>query len=152
MKAQKQLFHHRPDQGEWGDCWRTVLACLLDVAPEEVPHFNEGSPEGVRKDPVKVDVETRTWLARRGITLVGVRFNGDVPLETVLNSAGEASHGLHYILSGTSRTGVNHCVIGHGNEITWDPSLTDAGIVGPLDDGTWWVEWLVMPAKLRVAA
>ena len=36
----------------------------------------------------------------------------------------------------------NHTVICQGDRIVWDPSLTDAGIVGPMDNNYWFVEWL----------
>jgi hypothetical protein len=42
---------------------------------------------------------------------------------------------------------VNHTVVCRGGRIEWDPSMDDAGIVGPCDDGFYWVTWLI-PAAL----
>lgn len=39
MIKRKQLYRHRPEDEIFGDCHRTVIACLLDKEPWEVPHF-----------------------------------------------------------------------------------------------------------------
>ena len=42
MKELKQLNLHRPEEGLIGDCFRTCIACLLDMpAPDHVPHAYE---------------------------------------------------------------------------------------------------------------
>lgn len=33
MKYNKQLFRHHPEQGIFGDCHRTAIACMLDLEP-----------------------------------------------------------------------------------------------------------------------
>jgi hypothetical protein len=38
MTPHKQRFRHDPANGIYGDCWRTAIACLLDIQPEEIPH------------------------------------------------------------------------------------------------------------------
>lgn len=42
MTPYKQLYGHNPDQGIFGDCFRTALGCLLNLPPEKVPHFYDG--------------------------------------------------------------------------------------------------------------
>ena len=42
MRPQQQKFKHDPANGSYGDCFRTALACILDLDRDEVPHFNEG--------------------------------------------------------------------------------------------------------------
>jgi len=32
---QSQLFHHRPEQGIWGDCHRTCIANILEKPAED---------------------------------------------------------------------------------------------------------------------
>ena len=49
---------------------------------------------------------------------------------------------VYWLLTATSRTGVHHVVVCRNGEIAHDPSQTDAGIVGPCDDGYWWVEFV----------
>jgi len=43
MRPQKQKFAHKPDEGVFGDCFRTALAAILDLDRDDVPHFNEGA-------------------------------------------------------------------------------------------------------------
>ena len=45
MKPVKQLFHHDPANGVWGDCFRAVIASVLSLPVEAVPHFFDGNPE-----------------------------------------------------------------------------------------------------------
>lgn len=83
------------------------------------------------------------FLAERGLTQVAQAYDGQVSLERVLEWIG-FNHvpQLHFMVTGQSRTGCNHVVIANVGGIIWDPSLTDSGIVGPCDDGHWWVTFL----------
>jgi hypothetical protein len=134
---QKQLFRHRPAEGIIGDCHRTAIACLLDLAVEAVPHFGAVHWES----PADFSGAFERWLQEQGFRTVVIVY--DCPLEQVLACIGSQNKGAYYILGGMSRTGVNHSVLGCGGEIAWDPSLDDAGIVGPCDDGFYWVTFLV---------
>jgi hypothetical protein len=149
MIKRKQLFPHKPDEGIWGDCLRTALACLLDVEPDAVPHFNERADGRDDQDVARLVNE---WVGSKGLALISVFFNGETPLDDVLAAAAYGSFGMPFLLSGTSRSGCDHVVICKGSEIVWDPSQVDSGIIGPLKDGRWMIEWLVMPAKLEQAA
>jgi hypothetical protein len=144
MTPHKQLFRHKPEEGQIGDCWRTSIACLLDKRPEEVPHLIEtcwqDHEEGRRR--------TAAYLATQGLASIEYAMTGD--LRDVLRSVGGINPGLHYLLGGMSRTGVNHSVVCCDDAIVWDPSITDAGIIGPMDDGFYWITWLV-PLALRKA-
>lgn len=142
MTPQKQLSRHLPHEGIIGDCWRTTIACLLDLQPCQVPHFCDGERWN---DTIAANSATRTWLRRRGLDFIEYAMAGD--LTDVLRSVGACNPSLYYLLGGTSRTGVNHSVICRDDCIVWDPSITDAGIVGPMDDGYYWITWLV-PALL----
>ena len=42
MTPYKQLNHHDPDNGIIGDCYRTAIACLLDLPPDALPNYCEG--------------------------------------------------------------------------------------------------------------
>ena len=43
MTPHKQLNRHRPEEGVFGDCYRTAIACLLDLRPQDVPHVADTS-------------------------------------------------------------------------------------------------------------
>jgi hypothetical protein len=133
----KQLFRHDPDSGVYGDCYRTVVACLLGKEPAEVPHFCDGPDDG------KVADRVRTFLRPQGMALIEVPFGPDLDLAVALQIGSARSEGMHYLLTGKSKIGSNHVVICRGDEIVHDPSLTNSGIVGPCSGGLFWIGWLV---------
>lgn len=142
MTPYKQLNRHKPSDGLIGDCWRTSIACLLDKRPEEVPHFCDTC----WNDGVTAARNARSYLATQGLSHIEYAMAGD--LVSVLASVGASNPGLYYLLGGNSKTGCGHSVVCCDSEIVWDPSLDDVGIVGPMDDGYFWVTWLV-PAKIQ---
>lgn len=140
MKVQKQLFRHKPDEAIYGDCHRTAIACALGLDAHEVPHFMNGT-NGKGPAP-EAHNEVEKWLNERGITQINMIFDGSLSVEMVLQSVkniNQSSSGFCYILGGESATGVNHSVVCCDGAIVCDPSLDDAGIVGPCDDGFYWV-------------
>lgn len=135
MKFHKQRFRHRPEQGEFGDCCRTVYACLLGFEPEDIPNF------GVHyADRDAFHEAERGWLNAIGYTTFLTGISGEWPLDQVLAFTKGANAQAYLMLTGTSRTGCNHVVIVKDGEIIHDPSLDDAGIIGPAADGNWWIE------------
>jgi hypothetical protein len=139
MKVQKQLNRHRPDEGIFGDCHRTAIACVLDMDAKDVPHFMDG------KHDCEADASHRAveaWLNERGLTHINVLFPGETSFDLVLQSVKNSNPngGPHvFILGGRSRNNVNHSVVCCDGEIVCDPSIDSSGIVGPMDDGYWWV-------------
>lgn len=138
MTPLKQANRHKPDEGVWGDCHRAAIASVLNLPLDDVPHFHDrGRP------PAEAYAHVEEWLNTRGLTAINVIYPGSVPLcdllMTVANSNDTRTTRLVYLLSGESRTGCDHVVVCCGREIAHDPSLTNAGIVGPCSDGYWWV-------------
>ncbi len=132
----KQIFHHDPANGVWGDCQRAAIASILDRDPESVPHFFH---DGCTGDVANKRIDD--WLAMINLKMVFVPF-ADAQLQDVLDLQKRFQPGLHYMLVGKSRTGVSHVVVCKDDAIVHDPSLTDAGIVGPTDEGLYWVQFL----------
>lgn len=132
MTPLKQRNHHRPDEGIYGDCHRAAIASILELPLDDVPHFCDLNlyPE----DWVKHE---REWLHARGLTAITQVYDGR--LADVLHSVGALNPDTYCILGGTSKTGCGHSVVICNGEIVHDPSLTDAGIVGPMKDGWYWV-------------
>ncbi|TBE67468.1 hypothetical protein [Rhizobium ruizarguesonis] len=149
IQKHQQLFRHDPDNGIYCDCFRTTIACLLHLPPEQVPHFCCGPDDG------KTDERVRDFLRPQGLVLLGINFMGDCDRAQILKLGEHYSQGLHYLLTGTSRNGSNHVVICKGSEIIHDPSIDQSGIVGPTKDGLWLIEWLVKVAphdEVEIAA
>lgn len=136
MIYRKQLFRHRPNIGEVGDCHRTAIACMLDLEPSLVPHFGLAFWE----QPEKFHAAFEEWLSGRGYRTVTVAYS--CTLEEVLQAQGHFQADVRYLLGGRSRNGTNHTVVGRGGRVEWDPSIDDSGIVGPCLDGHYWVTWL----------
>lgn len=137
MTPFKGLLQHDPDNGVWGDCYRTAIGCLLDLPPDEVPHFADG---GIV--PEKTQKAIQAWLAPRHIALMGFPFLGE--LADVLRAMKLVNPGVHYLLAGQSRTGVAHVVVARDDRIVHDPSPSNPGIIGPEDDGFYWVHILAI--------
>ena len=134
MKPQKQAFLHNPEAGVYGDCWRTAIACLLDMDRDSVPHFYAGGDSGEQID------ETNTWLNERGMMLVQIPLPPDFQLSH-LGELGWIPKDAHILLSGKSPRGTSHVVIANGNgEIAFDPAIPGGGLIGPDDEtGCYWV-------------
>lgn len=146
MIYRKQLNGHDPDQGIWGDCFRTCIACLLDMEPEEVPHFADGDVTGKQV----VDACQR-WLGERGLYLVCMHYEAEHSLRDIMQSVTHNNPGLRYMVSGKSPRGTCHVVVFKDDAVDWDPGLgevsdPDESLVGPCDcdDGRefWFVEFI----------
>lgn len=145
MRFVKQKFRHKPDQGIHGDCARTVIACLLDLDPDDVPHLQRECDA-----QEQADLHDR-FLRDRGFCRITIPFQ----VERVADALGIGAHysgDMPWLLVGRSRNDTNHVVICKGAEIVWDPALDDSGIVAPSDDGYFWIEWIVRPLSESEAA
>ena len=135
VNPRKQLFRHDPENGVHGDCHRTAIAAILDMPTHEVPHFYDvGVTDG--------NLRITDFLAKHNKSQIVMCFNCD-DYVMVAQSIDIHNPGRPALLSGRSRTGVNHTVVVQFGSIICDPSLDDSGIIGPCDDGYIWVEYLV---------
>lgn len=139
MKPQKQLFRHKPQDGIYGDCHRTAIAIVLDMDAKDVPHFMHG--KAGEAGAVEAFAEIEKWLNTRGLMAISILFPGEVPLPELLRTIAFCNPNSRpvFILGGRSKNGVNHSVVCCDGEIACDPSQDDSGIVGPCDDGFYWV-------------
>lgn len=133
---------HEPANGEWGDCLRASLASILELQIDEVPHFMDGGPSAG-----DLDAAMAGWLELRGLGQVVIHAPGE--LAAILKNLESVAPGAFYLLGGTSRNGLEHCVVGCGGSIAHDPS--DACIVGPLSNGHYRIVFLT-PFARRSAA
>lgn len=141
MKCHKQANLHDPDNGVWGDCYRTVLACLLDMERDDVPHYVNtlDSARWVTDIQPKYD----DWLAERGVQELAISYTSD-SVEGILELQGNMLCSKYPCqLIGMSATQVNHVVIVADGTIIHDPSRNDSGIIGPTTEGVYWLVWLI---------
>ena len=140
MKFNKQKFKHDPLNGMIGDCHRTAIACILNLEPEQVPHYIEQYWNQENGGEL-ADKAFNKWLLERNLEITDIAFN--CSLEEILNMKNHYSPNAYYILSGQSRNGTNHTVVAKGGEIIWDPAIDNSGILGPCHDGLYWVGYIV---------
>ena len=141
MKPQKQRFLHNPPES-YGDCFPTALASLMNIDRDDVPHFWDGGkePEGGWYAPV------REWLAKYNLTYLSLPVAAD--LKTTLGMMGDFNPGVFYLLSGNGGRVGNHTVVAKDDEIIWDPHPDNSGLVGPCEDGFYWIDFL-LPANIH---
>ena len=144
MTPFKQHFLHDPDKGIDGDCFRTVIACLLDVHPSDVPHVYSN---GATTEDGNTAIQN--YLADRGLTLARIALAGT--MEQIMHGMKVGSPGIHYLLSGKSPRGFDHVVVCLDDAIVHDPHPDGTGITDPCDGGVYWVEILV-PLSMRSEA
>lgn len=149
MRFHTQAFRHDPDNGVFGDCYRTAVACLLDMERDDVPHVYD-------KGYVNETPGTEPMLAflnSQSLHLIWCNFPGEMSLTDALRSADLFGNKLPFLLSGTSKNGTNHVVVCADAKIIHDPSIDQSGIVGPCNEGYWVIEWIVpFPAYVEGGA
>lgn len=136
MRQNKQAFLHNPAAGIWGDCFRTAVSCVLELPRDEVPHvFHDGC------DGRTADDRMNKWLQDRGLMQFVIAFHGDgMSLEQVLAPVNSACGGSpEYLLYGRSKNDTDHVVVCRDGKVVWDPSQDESGIIGPCNDGHWWI-------------
>lgn len=141
MSPHEQLIKHDPENGHYGDCYRTCIAVILDLHPSEAPHawssVGSWEPESLY-----------AWLEEQGIGRFALGWPGEgVELSNMLALTVGPNANVPAILSGVSGLGCNHSVVVMNGEIVCDPSGN--GLVGPMDDGMWNLELLVIGHQWR---
>lgn len=160
MTPQKQLVKHDPENGKWGDCYRTCLAVILGMDAADVPNF---CCQVEFPDTDKYGLSAaRDWLSGRGLAIFNSPFLAEVSFGELLVSLGVHSPGVPAIITGMGPRGVNHCVIAMDGKVFCDPHTgghVDDALTGPAlnDDGSefWWVEIIAFkpsPACAEAAA
>lgn len=144
MLEHKQLYLHIPEKGLIGDCYRTCIACILNLEVEDVPHFYADlwKPGESSVDQALVDKLAIEWLKQRGILVV------QFPLKAVDNeqfykwAAAYIAPEIYFMLGCNSSQG-GHAVVVRSDGYMWDPSKNNTGCVGPMDDGYYWITLLI---------
>lgn len=107
------------ENGECGDCWRCCIACILQIAPAEVPHFVEDYKS-------HAFVESAKWLRQRGIWLIEGQSlkhpDWDCPeveeLPIIATGPSCRSKGM----------GQHHAVVTINGDVVYDPHPSNAGL------------------------
>lgn len=144
MRFYKQRVMHDPDNGKTGDCFRTCIACMLDVDPSRVPNFMHLEYKG--DTMVAVWRKVNKWLAtRHGVQMVEIPFviDPDTDFELQVLGIGRRFKDMKYLFSGLSPRGYQHCTIYQEGRLLHDPSPLSGGIVGPDEDSLVWAGFFI---------
>lgn len=110
-----QLILHDPKNNQYGDCFRTCIACLLEIQDtSSIPHF-------CNNDNVKWVPDLNKWLSNIGYGYISVTGISNAWFKNQLLYT-------HHIISGMSQRGTGHSVIGLNGEIVWDPHPSRNGL------------------------
>ncbi|MDW3181758.1 hypothetical protein [Roseobacter sp.] len=153
MVRQKQRIRHNPARGKFGDCYRTCVAMVMGLDPEDVPHFCDGNPEDVSGLS-----SLRDWLQPQGFGVFQNIYTADTSFDQLMHSLSALSPGVPVIVTGLGAREVNHCVVAIDGEVFCDPSSGKASkepFLGPaVSDGEewWWIEVICrLPGRLEVS-
>lgn len=125
------------DSGNVGDCLRACICSLFNIEVEHVPHFARYGFD----DPKEVADHHGWWWALVGF--VDTLEPSYATLTLKPEEAPEPSESVDdlfgcYMASGKSPRGDwQHCVVGRGGEIIWDPHPSRAGLDGPVTEITY---------------
>lgn len=141
-KRQKQFFSHDPENGQHGDCWRTGVACLLDMPREQVRHEHKDH------SPTEWKKWTRKVLDEYGHTSISIPFKwmdgSDPDMYEAARFVWDTIGSMPFLLAGQSGRGVNHVVVVYTPDDIHDPAISGGGLDGPCHpDGFWWAEFIV---------
>lgn len=145
MQYHKQLHQHDPANGVLGDCFRTSLACLLDLEPKDVPHFMGDPDEPTEVAWANVDI----WLGEKfNLRFCTIRLQIK-NIDPWLEFLDEENPGLRYELGGKSPRGSCHSVIVESGKIIHDPHPDGGGIVGPCDEDECYSLGFLLPLAIH---
>lgn len=139
----RQLVTHDPEQGLYGDCFRTTIACLIGASsPDDVPHF---VADNINRDG---DVDPKGWTdlaaAREWLRRI------DLDLFPLSLDDADAL-GVHYKTTVDSPLGVKHSVVAQAGRVVWCPAGHDLDVLAILPDAGAWVvsrPWSPDPAAM----
>jgi len=137
----KQLHYHKPEFNEIGDCWRTCVACILNVPPHTIPHHYKEMWQGTVDIAQEVHKATNVLLRERyGIQYV--EYPISCTLEELKTYCNHYYHD-HHVMIGCNSIHGGHSVIMRNDDYMWDPAIDNSGCVGPMKDGYFWIGLLV---------
>ena len=143
MKPQPQR-PHVPSLGLIGNCFLACIASILEIETDDIPDFYQIDQldEGIEGDE-RFFRELRLWLAeehRTGLCGVAMVTPDDVEvgadLEAIMDAVAQYGPGLHWILTGSTASGIPHSAVCYESHVVHNPG---PDIVSPDESGYYWV-------------
>lgn len=122
IKYDQLIQKHDPDKDRIGDCFRTSIACILEIKPAKVPHFVSNRYGTDDFNLVNIVNDVNKWLIKEGLFLQYMEF-----YKSTLHY--DLSHFGHHVITAPSPRGnFHHCVVGFAGEFIHDPHKSRAGV------------------------
>ena len=141
MIYRDQLITKHDPPYQWGDCERTAIGCLLDIPPQDVPHFCDGL--GDWKTQEQAHLQIQMWLAKFNLFMANAGIPGDLNFKEAMELGSDWSRGHRWLMGGESESGALHVVVVLNGELDWDPHPRGTGLTHPIyqpdDDCYLWV-------------
>ena len=151
MKRLKQSIKHDPDNGKWGDCYRTCIAMVMNLDPATVPHFYDPNAD------CRGLAGARDWLSGWGYGIIQIAYPPDMTWTAILEQTADTAPGCPLISSGMGPRGNNHCVVVIDGKVFCDPFSGEADqnpFTGPAEhdrESYWWLESIVvLPSRFNI--
>jgi hypothetical protein len=117
MKPVDMTIMHDPPRAH-GDCFRCVIASILELSPNEVPHFS-----ALAEDSAEERKLVRGWLAPRGFAYFEIEWEADAL------KAWKADLSFHHVISGMTARNTRHACVGFAGEVVFDPHPDRTGLI-----------------------
>lgn len=147
-KIYQKYRHEKDDDLSFGDCLRCVLASVLELDRDSVPHFRHGerdTPEGRGR----LWWQVRQWLQSRGLGLFQHRLKAET-LSEALEWCRIHNGDQFVMLGGLTSYGGAHVVVVQQGKIAHDPHSDEpSSLSRPLEDGHWVVLAVTHCPELR---
>lgn len=124
---------HDPENGTFGDCLRAVVASMLELNAEDVPHFYHDNCDGETGHE-----RLRVFLQMDDLVPFVSYFPGNENLENILQSQAVLNPNVYYLLFCSTDDG-DHVVICQDGRIVHNPSWVQSKVTGPNSNGYWGV-------------
>lgn len=117
FSPQRQKFGHDPEQGIFGDCYRSCIAIILGRKITSVPHFCNADAVGD-----EWLLNSKSWLANLGLSLACFTVCNVRSPNEAMKVICSGAQGIPMIMTGRGPQGINHCVVVMDGQIICDPA------------------------------
>jgi len=121
---------HDPDAGTYGDCMRACIASILEMTPDQVPHFVHDGQRDLVNDRI------REFLATLGFAPFTINCGDEDTFADILRYMGAQNPNAYYMVFGRTEH-EDHVVVCHGGELSHDPAWYWSPLIGPASNGVW---------------
>jgi hypothetical protein len=121
---------HDPEAGTYGDCMRACVASIMDMTPDQVPHFIHDGRADLANDRI------RDFLAEHGFAPFVINCGDEDTYADILEYMGNQNPNAHYMLFGRTAH-EDHVVVCRGGALAHDPAWYWSPLIGPGSSGVW---------------